>query len=38
MPAKEFKGIIIKIFTAIEKRVNELNENFNKEMVNLKNN
>ena len=36
MSDKKFKVIIVKILTALEKRVDELSENFNKETENLK--
>ena len=35
---KEFKAMVIKIFTALEKRIEDLSETFNKEIENIKNN
>lgn len=36
MPDKEYKIMIIKMFTRQERRVKELTENFNKEIENIK--
>ena len=38
MPNKEFKAMIIKMLTRLEKRVKELSEAFNQEMENIKKN
>lgn len=35
MHDKEFKVIVIKILAGLEKRVDDLSENFNKEMENI---
>lgn len=37
MPDKEFKVVIVKIFTRLERRVEEIRETFNKEKIFLKN-
>lgn len=36
MPDKGFREIIIKIFTRFERQVEELSENFNKDIENIK--
>ena len=38
MPDKEFKVMIIKIFTGLEKRMEDFSETFNKEVENIKKN
>ena len=38
MPDKEFKVMIIKILTELERRMKELSETFNKEIENIKRN
>lgn len=37
-PITEFKVIIIKILTELRRRMDDHNENFNKELENIKNN
>ena len=37
-PDKEFKAIVIKMLIRVERRVDELSENFNKEIENTKKN
>ena len=37
-PMTEFKVIIIKILTELRRRMDDHNENFNKELENIKNN
>ena len=37
MPDKKFQVMILKILTGLEKRVEELNESFDKEIENVKN-
>ena len=36
LPDKEFKVMVIKALMALERRVDELSENFNKEIENIK--
>ena len=36
LPDKEFKLMVLKMFTKFEKRVEELSKNFNKEIQNIK--
>lgn len=36
MPNKEYKVIVLKMLTELERTVDEFNENFNKEIGNLK--
>ena len=37
LPDKEFKGIILKMITKLRRRMEEHNENFNKELNNIRN-
>lgn len=36
LPDKEFKVMVIKMFTGLKRRMAELRENFNKKMLNTK--
>lgn len=36
MPDKKFKLLVIKIFTGLERNVDELSKNFSKEIKNMK--
>ena len=36
LPDKEFKLMVLKMFTKFDKRVEELSKNFNKEIQNIK--